>query len=188
MPDSEKNVDSSLTIIIKRRAKEGKIQELENWIKTVSAEASKFPGHLGYRVIKPDQKDDLEFVIVFRFDTYENMENWIHSDIRKYWLKKVDEITVGDAEITTLPGLEGWFQLADSKKSPDAPAKWKMATLIFVALYPLAILIGSFFKNLFPTMHVHLRQGIILITTVIVMTWFVMPAVTKLFAGWLKNK
>ena len=188
MPETLTKTESSLTIIIKRTAKEGKIGALEEWIQTVSREASKFPGHMGYKVIKPDKKDQREFVIVFRFDTYENLENWISSDIRSYWLKKVDEITVGKPEITTLPGLEAWFQLSDSENRPDAPAKWKMALLIFVSLYPLAIVLGSFFNQLLPDMHVHLRQGIILITTIIIMTWAVLPAITKIFAGWLKNK
>lgn len=188
MPNIENVTDNSLTIIIKRKAKPGKIGALEDWIKTVSAEALKFPGHLGYRIIHPDATDNREFVIVFRFDTYANLENWIESDIRNYWLRKVADITEGDPEITTLPGLEGWFQLADSEKRPEAPAKWKMATLIFVGLYPVAVLLGSLFNILLPDLHVHLRQGVILISTIILMTWIIMPIMTKIFAGWLKIK
>ena len=176
--------EKSLTVIIRRTAQPGKEKQLEEWFSGISKVAHTFPGHMGETIIRPTNKANREYVIILRFDSFENLDAWQNSPERAVWLEKVNDITVGEADIKTVPGMEYWFELPECPAA-NAPPKWKMALVIFVVLTPLVILIGSISSTFFSGIHFHLRQIVSILTTVILMTWIVMPLVTKLLAPWL---
>lgn len=77
-----------------RKAKKGKIKEFEEWMDGIIHEAIKFEGHMGVNIISPsDALSNPEYVIIFRFNTYENLMRWEKSDIRKEWLEKSKNVT-----------------------------------------------------------------------------------------------
>lgn len=171
--------EGGLTVIFQRKARLGKEREIEAWIDGISAAAMQFPGHKGQNVIRPVDPLNPEYVIVIRFDTYENLMNWHNSDTRAEWVAKVQDITEGEPRIRAVPGMSAWFNM------PRTPPRWKTALVIFIVLVPLAIGIGAGIRYLFAGFHTYIQQIIALGVTVIVMTWFVMPFVNKRIKGWL---
>ena len=85
---SPANETGPLTVVVTWRVRKGRETEFEAWRHDISAAALKFPGHMGVNVILPSGSMR-EYVVVFRFDTYEHLRAWQESDIRQeLWLYK----------------------------------------------------------------------------------------------------
>jgi hypothetical protein len=69
-----------------------------------------------------------------------------------------------------------------------APKKWKMAVLVWIAIYPtitlLLALLGDQFAQVSP---LPLRTFVITIIVVPLMVFSIMPAMQRLLSNWLKN-
>lgn len=171
--------EGGLTVIIQRKAKPGMQRQMEKWIDGISRAAVNFQGHLGQNVIRPVDPANPEYVIIFRFDTYEHLMDWHTSDIRQQWVEKVKPISQGKPRIRTVPGMTSWFTL------PSSPPRWKTALVIFIILCPLVIGLGALVKLLLAGWPQHFRQIIAVGITVVLMTWLIMPNATRLLKSWL---
>ncbi len=100
-----------VTVIIKRIAKKDKIKEFEEWLSGISKEFSKQDGSMGIDIIRPtnDSKSKSEYVIIFRFNKYDNLEKWEKSSSRNEWLQKGRDFAEADFNVQKLTGLEFWF-------------------------------------------------------------------------------
>jgi uncharacterized protein len=66
-----------VTVIVKRIAKKNKIKEFEEWLSGISRDVSRQNGSMGIDIIRPTDKESKpEYVIIFRFDNYENLMEW----------------------------------------------------------------------------------------------------------------
>jgi uncharacterized protein len=65
--------DGPITVIVTRTAKKSKIKEFEDWMDGIVHESLKFEGHLGVNIIKPVEHSKPEYVIIFRFNTLDNL-------------------------------------------------------------------------------------------------------------------
>ena len=79
-----------VTVIVKRIAKKDKINEFEEWLSRISKEFSKQDGSMGIDIIRPtnNSKSKSEYVIIFRFNKYYNLEKWEKSSVLNEWLQK----------------------------------------------------------------------------------------------------
>jgi uncharacterized protein len=68
--------DGPITVIVTRTAKKGRIKEFEDWMDGIVHESLKFEGHLGVDVIRPVEQSKPEYVIIFRFNTLNNLLKW----------------------------------------------------------------------------------------------------------------
>jgi len=82
-----------------------------------------------------------------------------------------------------LTGLESWFTLPSQPGAPPPP--YKMAVLTWVTICPLITAIVIATAPLIGSLPVVPRLAITTLITVPVMTWVVMPRVTRLLRGWL---
>src|SRR3954462_272373 len=100
-----------VTLIVKRIAKKDKINEFEEWLSRISKEFSKQDGSMGIDIIRPtnSNKTKSEYVIIFRFNTYDNLEKWEKSAIRNEWLQKSWVLSEANYDIQKLTGLEFWL-------------------------------------------------------------------------------
>ena len=81
--------------------------------------------------------------------------------------------------------FEPWFTLPEHDETTQPPAKYKMAILTMVAIYPLLLLVSTILTSLLQGLP---RFIIILITVILlvtVMTFYVMPWMTRVFRFWL---
>jgi uncharacterized protein len=68
--------DGPVTVVITRIAKRDKIREFEEWMDGIIHEAMRFEGHMGVNVIRPSDLSNPEYLIIFRFNTFENLARW----------------------------------------------------------------------------------------------------------------
>ena len=196
---SEENIDNNsdkhllpVTVIVKRIAKKNKIKEFEDWLSGISKEVSSQVGSMGIDIIKPtDKVSRPEYVIIFRFNNYDNLTKWENSSIRNEWLQKGKELVQADPDVQKLTGLEFWFT-PYSKKSSDllpliSPPRYKMVivTIPVISLLLLTLVPQIHFITEMLFIPYSIRFVIAITITVILMTYLIMPLLTKLLRPWL---
>lgn len=196
---NDKNSGSSdnegpVTVIVTRKAKKGMTREFEEWMDGIIHEAMKFEGHMGVNVILPsDPASNPEYVIIFRFNQYENLRKWESSDIRKQWLEKSKEVTDGEPHTIIQTGLEFWFKPRSNaqdnggKNSTQAimPPRYKMAIVTTCIVFVLLNTLIPQIRLMTSSLPIHLSTLIGVIIMVLLMTYVVMPLAAKLLKRWL---
>ena len=176
--------DPPVTAVASRRVKPGREREFEEWVSGILLEARKAPGYLGSEVLRPSDSDDDEYRIVFRFDHASNLHAWENSEERRRWLRKSRPMLHEEENVRVLTGLETWFTLPQKAGEP-APPRYKMAVVTWLAVFPVVMVIFSLFGqwlNLLPTV---LRTLLFTLVMVTLMTYVIMPRMSRLFSFWL---
>ena len=132
-----------VTAVILRSVKPGCMEEFEMWASGMTQIACNFPGFLSTHVIRPRDIFHPEYVIVVQFDNVNHLETFMTSAERAEYLKKSETMTVGEMSIQEVHGFESFFSLPDHSGQSHAPARYKMAVLTILALYPLLLLIST---------------------------------------------
>lgn len=179
--------DGPVTAVIRRTVKPGKEAEFELWLKGIGGDALQFPGHMGTNIIRPTSASRPEYVIIFRFDSYQHLEDWETSEIRHRWVQRVQDLIIGETHIHRLSGLEYWFTVQDLPEY-DAPPRIKMAVVTWLALFPVVLVVQPLMLWLLDFLPSWTQVMIIAAVMVGLMTYAVMPVMTKIFKPWLFRK
>ncbi|HEX2180675.1 MAG TPA: antibiotic biosynthesis monooxygenase [Rubrobacteraceae bacterium] len=173
-----------VTAVASRRVKRGREREFEEWTSGILAAANEFPGYLGFEVLRPgDAPGDDEYRIVFRFDRESNLRAWEESEERHRWLRKAEPL-IHEERVHVLTGLETWFTLPWKAGEPSPP-RYKMAMVTWLAVFPLITGILVLFGPLLGLLPMLLRTLILTAVMVSLMTYVVMPRLTRIFSFWL---
>lgn len=176
--------DGPVTVIVRRRVHPEMAGEFERWLADVNALASSFPGHLGVEVARPAEPAAQDYVLVFRFDSRENLAHWEESPERARALARAEPFTVGTPTVERVTGLEYWFTLpGDAARRP--PPRYRMAIATVAGLYPLVLFLAPAIARVLAPLPGGI--GTLVSTSVMVglMTYAVMPLLTRAFAFWL---
>lgn len=174
-----------VTALIVRTVRPERGVEFEAWVNDMRPVVMRFPGYLGTDVIRPRGSVDSEYVIVVRFDNYDHLRVFMESPERAEVIKHSEPLTVGEPTIQEAHGFTSFFSLPGQPSTAVVPAKYKMAILTLLALYVPLLAISTLVAMVFRGLP---RPVLVLASLVIMvplMTWFIMPWVTKLFRGWL---
>jgi len=178
-----------VTVIVTRKAKKGKIKEFEEWMDGVSHDAMKFEGHMGVNIIRPsDASSNPEYVIIFRFNTYDNLKKWESSEIRKEWIRKSKDVTEGDPKTEIQTGLEFWFTPHSAPERSSVPPRYKMAMVTTGIVFVLLSTLIPQVRQLTIGLPVLFSTLVGVIIMVVLMTYVVMPFITRLLRPWLSKK
>ena len=177
-------IDDPVTTTVTRRVKPGHEPFYESFLEGIIAAAARFPGHLGVEVFRPPSASTGEYRVVYRFDTREHLRAWLDSDERAAWLERAEPHVIGPLRTQFLTGLEAWFTLPDRPGTPPPPP-YKMALLTWVTLFPLITLVVIALESLLERLALIPRLAVTTAVTVPIMTWVVMPRVSRLLRGWL---
>jgi len=182
MPDS--TASEPVTVSVARRILPGREQDYEDWVKGVSTVAAQFPGHMGVNVLRPSPATKGAYVLIYRFDSYAHGQAWEESEDRALWVGKLAGMTEGEATYKKVTGLEFWFDLpempAEMKPSPHKMAL-VLIVVVFVLVYALQLTLGEWLAD----GPFWLRVLAVVTVQVLLMTYVVMPRVTRLLKGWL---
>jgi uncharacterized protein len=176
--------DSPVTTTVVRRVKPGHEPLYEQFLEGIIATASGFPGHLGVEVFRPQSATTGEYRIVYRFDNTKHLHQWLDSDEHAAWLKRAEPHAIGPMRTSFVTGLETWFTLPGRQGMPPPPP-YKMALVTWIAIFPLITAIAVVTGPLLQGVPLVPRLAITTAATVPLMTWVVMPRVTRLLRAWL---
>ena len=195
--DNNSNKQSKpVTVIVKRIAKKNKIKEFEEWLSGIAKEVSRQEGSMGIDIIKPtpdiNNKSKLEYVVIFRFNNYDNLAKWEKSSIRNEWLQKGRKLVEADPDVRKLTGLEFWFTpYFKDESSPmiplQPPPRYKMVivTIPVISILLLTLVPQIHFFTEMLSIPFPIRLVIAITITVLLMTYVIMPLLTKLLKSWL---
>jgi len=183
---TEQDASAPVTVSVARKILPGREQDYEDWIKGVSIDAAKYPGHQGVSVIRPTQGTSGEYVLIYRFDSYEHGRAWEESDVRAFWMAKMDGMAAGEATYKKVTGLEFWFDLPTLPVAAK-PAPHKMALILVIAVFLLVYPMQAYVGPLMGGIPFWARVFVVVLFQVLMLTYVVMPRVTKVLKSWLYN-
>lgn len=174
----------SVTAVITHRLRPGREAGYEAWLKGIAADARTVSGYLGAHILRPELGVTSDHVIVVQFDTCEHLNAWMQSETRRTWIERVQPLICEPESIRMRTGLEPWFQLPGQDR-PAAPKRYKQALLIWAGVAGLSLLVGPLVGTVLhgapQILHVLLSTGI----TVAILTYWLMPMLTRRCKGWL---
>ncbi|MDB9529298.1 antibiotic biosynthesis monooxygenase [Oscillatoria sp. CS-180] len=173
-----------VTAVISQQVKHNREADYERWTQRISATARQFPGHCGVTVIRPEAGICSEYVTILKFDCYAHLKGWLDSKERQRCLEEAKPLIANTSTVQILTGFETWFTLPNRKRQP-APPRYKMAILTTLAVFGAVNLLNPLLLPLFSGLPRLLSSLIITYLVVLLLTYVVMPRLTKLFYRWL---
>ena len=180
----EQGSTAPLTVVVSRRVRKGQQQAFEALSSQMTERASRFPGYLGTAMFRPASPDDPEYRIVFKFRDRETLIAWEESEERAELLEQIESLLVQPSEREVTSGIVTWFTLP-GQNPVQPPPKWKMTIVSWLALYPAVTLVFVIFGDLLAQVPLLLRTMIVTIVVMGLMSYVLMPRMTKWFAFWL---
>jgi hypothetical protein len=169
-----------VTVVFTWDVAKGREKEFEEWAHGITAEATRFPGHLGATWLRPQGKDR-RYHTILRFSDGARLSAWLESPERDHWMERLDGLAHEDRAHTT--GMETWFSLPD--RSVTAPPRWKMALVTFSGVYPLSLLLQATAVPLAKQWPLPLRSLVFPVILVPLLTYLIMPMLSRLLRRWL---
>jgi len=188
-----------ITVSIRREVDPDRIAEATVWVQTGVNLANRYPGFLGSGWVRAGEDSDV-WHMLYRFANEQTLEAWERSPERSWWLE-MGRGFVRAERAKRRTGIEGWFDdpatgsvpavtddpgPADAAL-PPAPPRWKQAVSIWLGFFPvnlafsLLIALAPWWEDVPLVLRV-------LVTTLVltpIMTYWVLPWVTRMLRGWL---
>src|SRR5918999_3446777 len=176
-----------VTVNVKIKAKKGRIDEFEEWLDGIIHESLKFEGHMGVNIIRPPDPSNPQYIIMVRFNSYQNLAKWENSEIQRKWIEKGKDLIEDEPKVAKQTGLEFWFTPLFGNTALEPP-RYKMAIVTGAVIF---VIINTFFpliQNATAGLPTLLQALILVVIMTLLMTYGIMPAVTWLLRPWLSKK
>ena len=170
-------------IVITRHVRPGREAEFQGALRELFQASFGHDGVLGASmIVPPPGSGSTEFGILRSFASERDRDAFYASDLFRNWQKQVEPLAEDDWTYRPLSGMEAWF------RSPQqAPARWKMALLTWLAVWPASVLVREVLRPLLgPALPTVLFAGVVAAGVVGLLTWWVMPLYVKAAQSWLQ--
>ena len=188
MTTTDVDHEGPVTIIIRRRVKAGCEAAYEGWLHRLQEASRGLPGYLGVTTQRPAPGGPREYVSVVRFATLADLQAFERSEERVRQQAEVLPWVEGDAVWERLTGLEFWFTPPPGTVVPQ-PSRPRMALLMVAVVFSLVLLIGTLVNAAFAGLPFATPYPLRLLVTiaieVVLMTWWLMPWLTRHLAFWI---
>lgn len=170
-------------LLITRRVRPGCEAAFQRALRELFQESYAHDGVLGASMmVPPPGSSSSEFGILRTFAGKRERDAFYESPMFKAWAAKVAPLTEEDWTYRELSGMEAWFR---SPQQP--PARWKMALLTWLAVWPATVLVRTLLLPVLgPVLPDVLFAGAVAAGVVAVLTWVAMPIVVKAAHAWLQ--
>lgn len=174
----------AVTVVVTRRVKPGHEAAYERALAALQADHAALPGYLGAVTQRPAPGAPVDYTSVFRFDSVAHLRDFERSARRIAFLDEVLPHVEPDPAWRELTGLEFWFGPPAGAVVPQ-PVRWRMALVMVVIVYGLVLGVGTVVGMLLGHWPGWARLLVTIIIEVALMTWWLMPRVTRWLAPWL---
>ena len=169
-------------IAITRRVRPGCESEFQQALREFLQTSFARGGVQGASMLTPPPgSDSREYGILCTFASEAERDAFYASPMFKAWEERAKTLTEGEPEYRQLHGLEAWF------RSPhNPPPRWKMAVATFLGVFPLAMILNLTLGPIISEWPFVPRNAVFNAFVVALLSWAVMPVVTRLLHGWLQ--
>jgi len=171
----------SIHIAITRRVRPGCEAEFQQALREFMQASFAHGGVLGASMLTPlPGSDTREFGILRTFHDEKERDTFYDSPMFGAWDERARTLTEGEPVYRQLHGLEAWF------RSPHTPPpRWKMAVATFLGVFPVATILNLAIGPTIRAWPFVLGNAVFNASMVLLLTWVVMPFVTRLLHNWL---
>jgi antibiotic biosynthesis monooxygenase (ABM) superfamily enzyme len=180
------NPPESITVSVTRTAKAGCEVDLERALHGFVQRSLSLPGQMGVHIMRPaPDSSSREYSIIRKFANREALTAFRDSPEYREWHRMVQEFTEGAERTEELTGLESWFTLPGATLRPLP--KWKMAVATFAGVFPVASILTLALGPAIKSWPFLVRNGAFNACVVVLLTWVVMPLITKALHRWMHS-
>lgn len=171
----------SVHVAITRKVLPGKEAEFKEALRRFLSESFAHDGVHGASMITSlSETNEREIGILRTFRNKQEKDDFYNSEQFQKWEAYASTLTE-EPVYRELTGLEAWF------RSPAPPPKIKMALITLCGVFPTSLLlyfvVGPVIKDLPAVVRLFINAALM----VVLLTWLIMPFLTKLFRKWLKR-
>jgi hypothetical protein len=172
-------------VVVNRKVKPGREAEYEAWLQRLTGRVSAtMPGYLGTEIHRPRAGSDT-YTSVFRFDSLEHLRSFETSELRAEALRQVADLVEADAIWKRHTGLEVWFEPPPGTVIAQ-PSRLRMVIVLTLVVYVLVLVIGTLVGRLAgDAIPAPIRLLGVIALEVSLMTYLIMPAITRRLAHWI---
>ncbi|MGG6238166.1 antibiotic biosynthesis monooxygenase [Nodosilinea sp. AN01ver1] len=176
--------DPPVTVDVVQSVRPGKEPQFDALLEQIIGTASTFEGYLGASIFRPSPQNPSEYRIIFKFDRLEHLKRWENSTARQNYLNQAKELTANQGTFSIITGLETWFTLP-GKPGLKPPARYKMVLVTGAAIFAINQVLALIPAAWLVPLPALIRLLVLILITTTLMTYVVMPRLTKLLAWWL---
>ena len=88
-------------LIIEQRIRDGRRDAYLTWEQKVAAAAAGYPGYLGSEVKPPNDREP-SWVVIYRFDSTLNAQNWLNSATRQHLIRSAADLFDGPGTLRVI--------------------------------------------------------------------------------------
>ena len=165
---------------VKRGSEAAFEQALHDFVQRTLPQA----GQMGVHIVRPAPgSGSLQYGIIRKFSGREALAEFRTSPEYLEWNQTVLDLTEGSGHVEELCGLESWFTLPGQPMR--ALPRWKMAVATYLGVVPVIMGLSLTLGRLTGTWNFVLGNLVFNACVVALLTWVVMPLITRALHGWL---
>lgn len=171
----------AIHVAITRIVREGCEQQFADALRAFFQASLTHAGVTGALMIAPAPgSQSREYGILRSFASVAERDAFYRSPLFLDWDRQARTLTEGEPRYRPLHGLEAWFRRPDL-----APPRWKMAAATYLGVFPLATALSVTLAPRLEGLGVIGANAVFNAFIVGLLTWVVMPLVTRVLHGWL---
>lgn len=144
-------------------------------------------GFLSVDTVRHNRPHQVEYTILSRWSDKASSTQWRQDGVIREKLIQIEAITGGTAQIVEAAGLGLWVDHAQGSK-PNLPPVWKRVVMSVVAVYPMLMLLMALSAPIIGELPQPIQVLIIVIVLSALLTWPIMPWLSKVLHSWLMAK
>jgi uncharacterized protein len=169
--------DQAIGVVVSRRVPMANVEAFETALGELKQTSSKQPGQIACDVLRGTVTRGVrDYFIAYRFADEMRLRAWESSPERRTLVERIDALTVGGHR-HELTGLEAWFDLPPGQLPPP---RHRMAFVTWLGIWPLVSLALWLLTPYLLVLPFLLRTAALSALIVLIMTYVVMPQLTKL--------
>jgi antibiotic biosynthesis monooxygenase (ABM) superfamily enzyme len=178
------SAEQAVTVNIVRTVLPGREDDFEALVRAFIPKSLTYAGHLGVHVVKPAASTSRKYYVVIKFATGKQWQSFQEWPEYLQFRAAIEPLLEREPCVEEMTGLESWFTLPGATSLRPLP-RWKMALVTLLGVYPTSVLIGMFVGPWLTTWPGWLQSFVFATLMVAMLTWVVMPLLTRLFRFWL---
>lgn len=189
MPSQEAGTPIPATVLVRRRARPGCEHQLQDWAEALCADARDMPGYMASESFRSPVEFGGELLLGMTFASAQDLLRWTDSAQRASRLASVAEITEGGAHAVPVDMLAWTLQTPSSTPATQGPVpRWASAFIVWLAIYPSAMLIAVLVGPALDGWHIALRTLVTTGLLVPFMVYIAVPLLQRLLHPWLRHR
>lgn len=178
--DADGQADELVTVVVTHRVPPESEAEFLQWQSRMTEAEKKYDGFVGAELFKPITDVQEEWTAVYRFESGEDLEQWLESPERRQLLKEGERFQEFHLRAIQAP-FGNWFARADR-----GPGAFRTSIAVYVGLYPTVVFLNLFVNWLLPDAAIWVRVLVGTLLSAFIMTLVTMPYyVNPLLKFWL---